>query len=109
MNHYLNLFSPETYEAFCRSDRSVSGFRERQRQAAAKIKRGDYLICYVTRLSRWAGILEVISDVFEDSTPIFVPENDPFKIRFRVQSIACLELDKAIPIYDEHIWNNLTF
>src|SRR5215213_9779719 len=105
MKYYLNLFSPETYEAFSRSEQLISGFRERQRQVAAKINRGDHLICYVTRLSRWAGILEILSEPFEDSTPIFVPENDPFKIRFRVRTIVWLELDKAIPIYEDHIWN----
>jgi predicted RNA-binding protein len=109
MKYYLNLFSPETFEAFSRSDRSISGFRERQLQAAARIKHGDRLICYVTRLSRWVGIFEVLSDAFEDSTPIFVPENDPFKIRFRIKTIAWLELDKATPIYEDHIWDNLTF
>lgn len=109
MKYHLNLFSPETYEAFSHSDRLVSGFRERQRVAASRIQLGDHLICYVTRLSRWAGILEVVSDVFEDSTPIFVPENDPFKIRFRVRPTAWLELDKAIPIYEDRLWSNLTF
>ncbi len=109
MKYYLNLFSPETYESFSHSDQSVSGFRERQRIAAARIDRGDRLICYVTRLSRWVGILEVLTEPFEDSTPVFVLENDPFKIRFRVRKIAWLELDKAIPIYEDHIWNNLTF
>ncbi len=109
MKYYLNLFSPETYEAFSRSDQSVSGFRERQRIAAARVDRGDRLICYVTRLSRWVGVLEVLTEPFEDSTPVFVPENDPFKIRFQVRKIAWLELDKAIPIYEDHIWNNLTF
>ena len=109
MKYHLNLFSPETYEAFSRSDRSISGFRERQRQMAARINEGDRLICYVTRLSRWVGILEVLSAPFEDSTPIFVPDNDPFRIRFRVRATAWLDLNQAIPIYEDRIWDNLTF
>jgi hypothetical protein len=36
MAYFLDLFSPETYEAFSRSDRSVSGFRVRQRNLAEK-------------------------------------------------------------------------
>ncbi len=60
MSYYLDLFSPETYEAFLRSPRDVSGFRERQYIQATKIKPGDKLICYLTKLSRWIGALEVI-------------------------------------------------
>ncbi len=59
MAFYLDLFSPETYEAFSNSDRQVSGFRTRQRTAAQKLKRGDKLLCYMTKLSRWVGILEL--------------------------------------------------
>ena len=71
MAHYLDLFSPATYEAFSKSDRTISGFRTRQRGVAQRIKPGDRLICYMTKLSRWIGILEVESGPFEDATPIF--------------------------------------
>jgi hypothetical protein len=64
--YYLNLFSPETYEAFSKSDRAVSGFRERQQSAADKIKLSDRLLCYMTRLSRWIGLLEVESGFYKD-------------------------------------------
>ena len=66
MAYYVDLFSPETYEAFTRSDRSISGFRARQVNAASRIQAGDKLVCYMTKLSRWIGILEVISDHFTD-------------------------------------------
>jgi len=83
--YYLDLFSPETYEAFARSDRSISGFRVRQRNAARRIGQGDALVCYMTRLSRWVGLLEVLEGPFVDETPIFYPEDDPFVVRFRVR------------------------
>jgi len=41
MAHYLDLFSPATYEAFPRSVRTVSGFRIRQQKTANRIKVGD--------------------------------------------------------------------
>jgi predicted RNA-binding protein len=61
---YLDLFSPATYEAFSKSDRTISGFRTRQRGVAQRIKAGDRPICYMTKLSRWIGILEVESGPF---------------------------------------------
>ena len=92
MAYFLDLFSPETYEAFSKSNRDISGFRPRQVNMANKIKPGDQLICYMTRLSRWIGVLEVQSESFTDTKPIFYPINDPFVIRFKVNH--CLGCQK---------------
>jgi len=108
MAYYLDLFSPETYEAFNRSDQSISGFRERHWNAASRIKPGDKLVCYMTKLSRWFGLLEVLQGPFRDDKPIFFPENDPFVVRFGVRSLVWLPVDKAVPIFDDAVWNRLT-
>lgn len=109
MAYYLDLFSPETYEAYKRSDRGVSGFRMRQKSAAERIKPGDKLLCYLTRLSRWFGILEVRSGPFIDNKPIFYLEDDPFVVRFSVTPIILLDVDKAVPIHEDALWENLSF
>jgi predicted RNA-binding protein len=109
MAYFLNLFSPETFEAFARSNREISGFRLRQRNAASRVQVGDKLVCYVTKLSRWVGVLEVASEWFEDKTPIFYPVDDPFVIRFRVKALAWLPKEKAIPIHDDRVWSRLSF
>jgi hypothetical protein len=109
MTYFLNLFSPETYEAFSRSDRSVSGFRARHRSVAARVRPGDELLCYMTKLSRWVGVLRVIDGPYEDATPVFYDESDPFVVRFHVTPDAWLPVEKAIPIYDDRIWNALSF
>lgn len=109
MAYYLDLFSPETYEAFMRSDRTVSGFTERQRNAAGRIQPGDKLVCYMTKLSRWFGILEIVDGPFIDTSPIFYPENDPFVVRFHVRPAIWLPVDKAVPIHEDSVWNRLTF
>lgn len=109
MAYFLNLFSPETYEAFLRSDRNISGFRIRQQNAASKIHVGDKFICYLTKLSRWVAVFEVASEYFLDETPIFLPDDDPFIVRFRVKPLICLEREKTIPIHEDRVWNNLSF
>jgi hypothetical protein len=109
VNYFLDLFSPETYEAFSRSDRSISGFRKRQASAAARVKPGDKLLCYMTKLSRWFGILEMLDGPFENSQPIFYPDHDPFLVRFRVRPIVWLPVELAIPIYEPEVWNRLSF
>jgi hypothetical protein len=109
MKYFVDLFSPETYDAFSRSDRTISGFRLRHQGMAERVERGDVLVCYVTRVSRWVGLLEVIEGPFIDDEPIFVPERDPFVVRFRVRTLVWLGIDMALPIHDESIWRGLSF
>jgi hypothetical protein len=109
MAYFIDLFSPETYEAFARSTRDISGFRLRHKGMAERVKSGDILVCYLTRLSRWYGLLEVVEGPFIDNKPIFVPENDPFIVRFRVRAKVWLPIEMAIPIHDDMIWNGLSF
>ncbi len=59
ISYFLDLFSPATYEAFSKSDRTISGFRLRQHRVAKRMTPGDKLVCYMTKLSRWIGLLEV--------------------------------------------------
>lgn len=109
MNFYTDLFSPETYQAYTNSDKTISGFRKHQKNTVAKLNIGDRLICYVTRISRWVGVLEVIDKYFEDNKPIFVKDDDPFVMRVKVKPIVWLPLEKAIPIHEDFIWNSLSF
>ena len=62
MNYFLDLFSPETARAFEDSKRDVSGFRISRRAYIEnkKIGPGDRFICYVVRLQRFVGVLEII-------------------------------------------------
>lgn len=109
MRYYVDLFSPETYEAFSRSDRTITGFRLRQENIAQRVKPGDKFVCYMTRLSRWIGLLEVLGGPFIDHTPVFYPEDDPFVVRFRVRELVWLPVEKAIPIHEANVWDRLSF
>jgi hypothetical protein len=109
MAYYTDLFSPETYEAFSRSQRDISGFRLRQLKVAQEIQVGDKFICYLTKVSRWFGILEVIETYFQDDTPIFYEVDDPFVVRFRVKPLVWLDKEQGIPIHEDFVWNKLSF
>ena len=109
MAYYINLFSPETYFAFFDSSRGISGFRENRRRIAAHIKHGDKFICYMTKLSRWVGILEVSSGYFIADDPIFMQSNDPFVVRFPVFPKVWLEPEAGIPINHDICWKHLSF
>lgn len=109
MVYFTDLFSPKTYKAFSRSDRTITGFKATQRSRASCIKPGDMFVCYMTELSRWVGLLEVTSNMFEDDTPIFVSKDDPFTIRFKVKVIIWLDPEFSYPIRDDSLWSKLSF
>lgn len=109
MGYFIDLFSPETYSAFSESDRTITGFRPRQRRLAARLGPGDLFLCYVTRLSRWVGLLEIESTAFDDQLPVFASVNDPFSLRFRVKPLVWLSLENGVPIHDDELWDNLSF
>lgn len=111
MNYYIDLFSPETAMAFEKSNKDISGFRISRKTYIENqnVGPGDKFICYVTRVQRFIGVLELKSRYFVDQTPIFVGENDPFVLRFKVEPLIWLPLSKAIPIHEDFIWDNLSF
>lgn len=110
MTYWLDLFTPYTWTRFQDHGADISGFRPRQRKTAfERVKKGDKFLCYLVKLSRWCGLLDVSSDAFEDTTPIFADESDPFPIRFRVSPTAMLDFEHSVPINIPELWNNLSF
>ena len=108
MTYFLEIFAPETWRAFREMGGTVTGFRERQRRLAfERVRPGDIFLCYMTRLSRWCGVLQVESEAYDDDSPIH-EEFAPYTVRFKVKPIVILENEKAIPIYDDEVWNTLT-
>jgi hypothetical protein len=76
----------------------VSGFRESRWSTMQRMRPGDYLLCYLTGVSRWIGILEVASEPFPDTTPIW--KHEDFPCRVKVRPIALLIPETAVPVMD---------
>lgn len=104
MTYYLNLFSAATWSAFLKNGAQVSGFSRHQRTQALSIAPGSIMLCYLVGVSRWVGALQIISEMYEDATPIFKPTDDPFVIRFKVKPLVALEPIKGIPITADEVW-----
>ena len=104
----LDLFTPETWLAFREIGATITGFRERHlRLANERVSQGDIFLCYLTRLSRWCGVLQAESEAYYDNSSIH-SALDPFPVRFKVKPIVMLEPESAIPIYDDRVWSTLT-
>jgi hypothetical protein len=105
MNYWLDLFTGTTWQEYQNAGGKASGFRERQRKRVSKINSGDILLCYLTGVKRWVGLLEVTGNMYEDSSPIWAEE--VFPIRLPVKPLVILTPEQGIPMED--MWGKLTF
>lgn len=94
--YWLNLFSPSTWQQFLDAGESVTGFRPNRWNQVKKIAVGDYLLCYLTGVSRFIGVLEVIGAPYQDHSGSI--SEDDFPCRVKVRVIAQLSIDTAVPI-----------
>src|SRR5207302_5597442 len=67
-------------------------------KSVQQIKLGDYLLCYLTGISRWVGILEVISEPYQDNSVIW--KENVFPSRVRVRVVVQLTPEIAVPIVE---------
>lgn len=108
--YWLDLFTGTTWKEFLEAGAEVSGFRESRWTTVRKIKPGDRLICYLTGVSRFIGMLEVTSEPYKDDEPIWSDED--FPCRMRVRPLVALTPEIAVPIHNlrSHlsIFENLT-
>lgn len=78
--YWLDLFTVETWKEFLDHGSDMSGFSERRWPSVQKMKPGDYLLCYLTRVSRWVGLLEVVGEPFIDEEPIWSSQVYPSRV-----------------------------
>lgn len=96
--YWLDLFSAETWQEFIEHGGDVSGFSENRAKQVAKIKVGDYLLCYLTGESRWVGVLEVTEPYFHSEEPVWSSRLYPERLGVKV--IAALTPETGVPVLD---------
>jgi predicted RNA-binding protein len=95
--YWLDLFSWTTWKEFIDAGGKVSGFREGRWKTVEKMKPGDYLLVYLTGVSRFLSILEVASVPYQDSTPIW--KDEVFPSRVKVKVLVELTPETAVPVF----------
>lgn len=96
--YWLDLFTGTTWQEFLDAGAKVSGFRDRRWTNVQAIKPGDVLLCYLTGLSRFIGLLEVTSEPFHDDSKIW--KDDSFPCRVRVKATVALTPETAVPVHE---------
>jgi predicted RNA-binding protein len=97
-SYWLDLFTWTTWKEFLDAGGTVSGFRESLWKTVQKMNPGDYLLCYLTGISRFIGILEVTSPAFRDQSPIWKDEDFPSRVK--VKALVSLTAETAVPVYE---------
>lgn len=96
MRYWIDLFTWNTWQEFLKAGATVSGFRAKRWKTVQAMKPGDILLCYLTGLSRFCGMLEVTGKPYQDSVPIW--GEDSFPSRIPVRLVMSLEPEYAIPV-----------
>lgn len=103
-SYWLDLFTDQTWREFLAAGGNVSGFSAARWNTVKRIKPGDYLLCYLTGVSRWIGILEVTGEPYQDHEPIWSEWDFPSRLAVRV--VADLKPETAVPVVE--MWDTLS-
>lgn len=94
--YWLDLFTWKTWQEFLANGGEVSGFRDSRWGTLKRVRPGDRFLCYLTGVSRWVGVLEVTSEPYRDTSPIY--EDDVFPSRVRVKVVYKLDVAAGVPV-----------
>ena len=97
-NYWLSIFNIKTWQQFLSFGGNTAGFSEVRWSVVQQLRQGDYLLCYLTGISRWVGILEVKSEAFIDKTPIW--GRGVYPCRIEVRQVLTLTPETAVPVLD---------
>jgi hypothetical protein len=95
-SYWIDLFTVETWKEFQDHGSDVSGFSEKRWATVQRMKPGDYLLCYLTRVSRWVGLLEVVGKPFFDEEPIW--SSSVYPSRVSVRAVLQLAPEHGVPV-----------
>jgi hypothetical protein len=94
--YWVQVFTAKTWAQFIDRGGTITGFRETRWNHIQKVKPGDRILCYLTGLSKWVGVLDVASEPYLDTARIW--EEELFPCRIEVQLVASVPLEHGVPI-----------
>src|SRR5438874_235214 len=77
----------------------VFGFKSTRRSEVSRMKPGDRLIFYLTKIMKFGGLAEVRSDYFEDHSKVFKSESKPgedYPFRVKAKPITILSPEQYL-------------
>jgi hypothetical protein len=97
-SYWLDLFTAETWAEFLAHGGDVDGFSGRRWPSVKRIRPGDYLMCYLIRVSKFVGLLEAVGEPFLDEQVIW--HSGEYPSRVPVRMILALDPKQGIPVLE---------
>ena len=98
IDFWLDLFSPDTWEDARQYHFQVTGFRSSRWKTVNKINKGDLFICYLTKVSRFCGILKAVSEPYYDENKAKkIWKYDSFPCLIDVEPIITFDIIRSLP------------
>jgi hypothetical protein len=94
--YFLGLFTIDSWREFKRNGGKIMGFNEKKAHAAQQLVLGDKILCYLTKVSAFIGVMEVTGPAYIDQTPIW--SDGLFPVRLPVRLLHEASLSAALPI-----------
>jgi len=96
--YWLDLFTPETWEDARREQYGTTGFRLSRWPIVSKVEPGDRFICYLTKVSRFCGILEARSKPYKDEAKARkIWRHDFFPCLIDTEPMLTLDVPHSLP------------
>jgi hypothetical protein len=95
-NYWLTTFTIETWDEFLDHGGDIAGYGEERWTSVRNMEQGDYLLCYLMRISRFVGLLEVAGEPFFDRQQIW--SSRTFPSRVPVRTLLTLKPEQGIPV-----------
>ena len=92
--------SPENHAATAAHGYAVIGCKEGRRNQALQMEAGDRIVLYLTRVMRFAAVIRITGELYEDRTPIWPGKPgkpDPYPWRFATEPEVVLEEASWVP------------
>jgi hypothetical protein len=96
INYWLCLFTGTSWSQFLNAKNKQVGFNKTQIKQAHKIKTGDLLIAYLTKVSRFVAILEVTHEAIISEEQKWT--EGLFPVRIGAKVVKQLTIPSAIPM-----------
>jgi len=96
--YWVQVFTVKTWQEFLDAGGKTSGFRSTRWGLIQQIKPKDQLLCYLSGVGKFIGILEVRDEPYLDTTKIW--EDEIFPCRVDVRVVIALRPSTAVPIRD---------
>lgn len=107
-NYYMIVTNEIDYEWDIDNQFACAGFPERNKKSVKQMECGDKIIYYVTKVSKFMAVVEVVGEYYYSEEPIWDDPYDLWPHRVLTKPIKYIQSVED-GIYIKDIWDNLDF